>query len=101
MRMLVALVLLCAAIGPALAATAQDTKSKDIPMASTCRFIAGDPADAFHLGEQIYCGRPVARADEAWCAEHRAIVYEPIRPAAVKRPTESRYVPAEPRAQAA
>jgi hypothetical protein len=39
----------------------------------------------FSQGEGIYCGKPIARAGEAWCAEHRAIVYEPIRPAAVKR----------------
>jgi len=40
-----------------------------------CRFIAGDPRDLSAIGEVIYCGRPVARVGEAWCAEHRAICY--------------------------
>jgi hypothetical protein len=70
-------------------------------MASTCRFIAGDPADAFDLGEGIYCGKPVTTPGEAWCPQHRAVVYAPVVTAAMKRPIESRHDPAQPQAQAA
>jgi len=69
---------------------------------SACKFIAGDPAEMVHVGEAIYCGKPVARLGESWCAEHRAIVFTPIAPVMVKRPIESRQPQAaEPQARAA
>ena len=40
-----------------------------------CRFITGDPKDFNALGEAIYCGSPVERIGEPWCAEHRRICY--------------------------
>jgi len=40
-----------------------------------CRFITGDPKDHHALGEAIYCGSPVERPGESWCAEHRKICY--------------------------
>jgi hypothetical protein len=40
-----------------------------------CRFITGDPKDFHALGEAIYCGSPVERVGESWCAEHRKICY--------------------------
>jgi hypothetical protein len=42
---------------------------------ATCRFIAGDPGEIHEKGEAIFCGKPVAREGEAWCAEHRALCY--------------------------
>jgi hypothetical protein len=52
--------------------------------------------------EAIYCGKPVARPGESWCAEHRAIVFTPIVPIVVKRPIETRQPQtAEPQARAA
>jgi hypothetical protein len=67
-----------------------------------CKYIAGDPANAFHVGEAIYCGKPVTRPGESWCEAHRSIVYTPIAPVVVKRPIEARQPQAaEPQAQAA
>jgi hypothetical protein len=40
-----------------------------------CRFITGDPKDLHALGEAIYCGSPVERIGDPWCAEHRRICY--------------------------
>jgi hypothetical protein len=40
-----------------------------------CRFITGDPKDFHALGEAIYCGSPVERIGEPWCAKHRRICY--------------------------
>jgi hypothetical protein len=49
--------------------------SANIAERSGCRFIAGDP-HAFHeQGEAIFCGKPVAHAGGAWCAEHEAVVF--------------------------
>jgi hypothetical protein len=45
----------------------------------TCRFIAGDPSQALHLGEAIYCGKPVERPGEPWCEQHRKICGQPTR----------------------
>jgi hypothetical protein len=45
-----------------------------------CRFIIGNPSDFHALGEAIYCGCPVERIGEPWCAEHRRICY--VRPRA-------------------
>jgi hypothetical protein len=44
-----------------------------------CRFITGDPRDFYVLGEAIYCGSPVERIGEPWCAEHRKICYTPSK----------------------
>jgi hypothetical protein len=51
---------------------------KDIPTIG-CKFIFGDSANAFHIGEAIYCGRPVARPGESSCETHRKIVFTPDR----------------------
>jgi hypothetical protein len=48
-----------------------------------CRFITGDPKDFHALGEAIYCGSPVERIGEPWCAEHRTICYTRPRAGAV------------------
>lgn len=42
-----------------------------------CRFIAGDPTEIIGKGESIYCNRPISRAGEAWCKEHRLAIYPP------------------------
>jgi hypothetical protein len=52
-----------------------------------CRFIAGDPRGIHELGEAIFCGKPVARDGEAWCAEHRALCY--LNPAQLAKEPEA------------
>jgi hypothetical protein len=44
-------------------------------MTGRCKFISGDPVKLIRDGVDHHCGKPVAREGEAWCAEHRAIVY--------------------------
>lgn len=46
-------------------------------MGSGCRFIAGDPGEIIGKGESICCGKPISRPGEAWCEEHRLVVYPP------------------------
>jgi hypothetical protein len=48
-----------------------------------CRFITGDPKEFHTLGESIYCGSPVERIGEPWCAEHRRICYTRSRAGAL------------------
>ena len=45
--------------------------------AGGCLYGFGDVSDP----EFRFCGAPVARPSEAWCREHRAIVYQRERPA--------------------
>jgi hypothetical protein len=44
-----------------------------------CKFIAGSPHDIHTEGEAIYCRKQVAEAGEAWCPEHKRLVYVTIK----------------------
>jgi len=40
-----------------------------------CKFIAGLAQDIHAHGEAIYCRKQVADLGEAWCREHKQLVY--------------------------
>lgn len=44
-----------------------------------CKFIAGLAQDIHTHGEAIYCRKQVAEVGEAWCCEHKQLVYVPAR----------------------